>query len=1761
MTTRTEIEQLLQLSLLRWDSTLDVGSGSEVYRQVISPILSVVGDDPLQSDATAFVRDRLKKEYPLLATEGQGVVDDLLVKPASLILGAMRQQVRRISQRQSVKTASQLTDRDADALMGNWFVSRDPGKRATVYGRLLFSQPATVTVNPSHRWFTGDGLNFATPMTQTVTSQEMMANRSGELYYADFFLQAELAGDSYSIEAGELQGIVGITNAVRVTNPGKATIGAAKESTNQLIARGRRSLVERSTTNARGIYARLTGAYSDIRSLEVVGYNDPEMLRDIITGAGEGHLHTAGRAFVFGTYVLYFSVYEDRGPAEDIFVEPGYGLDLVYGKMLYSLNSEDRKEHFDILDIVFDSRATVPKLPNILLLRIDRVPEPTTTALGGLPGFLPFVGGAITRPGKITISNIPGGIQAPTTEHGTVEINDGEIHIGGHHDVWLRPMAVSEGSFLLTQVDDEAPFMVRDTLSTQGTSGTPNIVISSDATLDWEQLGVRAGMYLWLMAGADVGVYRILDVASTYLVLDADMSATETGLLFKVVSDILVDLVQPKRYRVPMGSLATGASLSTTIGSAILSVDTNLLALGTRVGDVVEILEGDDRGTYAIKGFDSSGGGTTPVVDRSMSHSAAGLNYSVYGADNGVQLPLVRIQPGGVKLVDSAGQSTDITVPYALPVEARLLDSVRGVKERARGTVGFTLPGLGEAFAVAESACPANIDAAIALQTGDFANATPAEVQAAFQALVGRAGQYSDDCLNCDDGYIFCVTIDKETLFLNYDLPPDGRALVNNVMQWITDILAAFFPSFISASPPILEAIAGGIQVSWNKGATVTNELSDTLHQFEICVPAELIGCCSNLFLALPDVDLKRFIGAISDFITAVNAADAAAETAALADIRQQLPRFGPGLAKAQVGDTLVVDRGPNAGSYVISSHYTVSLNTTIAGSGYGLAVLNAVMSGKDYFWLFRLLYSLIAKEGDAGWVPADDLQLFDNDPAVIKLLTDVLDSGLDTFIPILQMAAVGIEGSFPVNSWEAICNAFDVGWPTLPALPAAPSFVLDCYDNLGTPADPFDIVVEFVKWFLEFLEVLGLDVDTDFDLAASDIFATVLDGVRTSYKVGTPSCELWARTYFTEPTTFEATGGSKCQLSWDPTTNPATPRILPYEKPSLFVGTSGAQELLFAADVNADPFQVLPHKNTGSEAPDPRKFPRDMTATAIAPVGTHAFADIKLTDLSRPAPIALGIEKYRDRIEIHPEVLLLPVGGPADTVHEFAFLTQRNSNVLTVPDLFYNVSDPLTDLRNRLEVGDLLFLEEGLGKGGYRITAIPNATQVQVDRAMVETTLPILKQGVTGAWDGTLADPEFRKLTVSAAPFDSNDVGRWLTIWGSAYPAANGSYAILEVDTGSGLWVLLDIPAQQFPAGETDTAARWMITRAPSIVPSTATAGGTELLSVRPARIYQGVPVSVPIVDVDSSLDATAATSTFTVETTDVSAAQAFLDSTRQPFRILRDGIQRISSTQMAKNREGGLFYFDVKIRALGVGDEYQVPERTRLEPVFGTYKSDGYLYVVEDPNFTFSPEEKVRLQFSNGFLPVGRKDELARRVPLLGQSLQIGFEYAPLVSQVHQFLLSKPERTVCANPLARHYLPSFVYLDLTYEGGAVTASEMAQAIRTAIESLDPEEALSLAREVETVLRSQGATDWAHDIWISIVTHDRRRRLVGNRSRDRLGGDEAHYFDGSNRVSFFVPGPVRSPDLRTGKYLTEDDIPMGERIRTIQKTRVRGLI
>jgi hypothetical protein len=130
----------------------------------------------------------------------------------------------------------------------------------------------------------------------------------------------------------------------------------------------------------------------------------------------------------------------------------------------------------------------------------------------------------------------------------------------------------------------------------------------------------------------------------------------------------MCDLVSPKITKIPLGNIFDGDDLSTVAGSVVVSVtgSSNFLLAGVEEGDVLEILEGDNTGKYAIVSVT----GTTATLDAPPPNTGFAQSFTVYKSFTGVTRPLVRVRE--IELLDSNSQPTGIKIPYGDIIDARI---------------------------------------------------------------------------------------------------------------------------------------------------------------------------------------------------------------------------------------------------------------------------------------------------------------------------------------------------------------------------------------------------------------------------------------------------------------------------------------------------------------------------------------------------------------------------------------------------------------------------------------------------------------------------------------------------------------------------------------------------------------------------------------------------------------------------------------------------------------------------------------------------------------------------------------------------------------------------------------------------------------------------------------------------------------------------------------------------------------------------------
>jgi hypothetical protein len=221
---------------------------------------------------------------------------------------------------------------------------------------------------------------------------------------------------------------------------------------------------------------------------------------------------------------------------------------------------------------------------------------------------------------------------------------------------------------------------------------------------------------------------------------------------------------------------------------------------------------------------------------------------------------------------------------------------------------------------------------------------------------------------------------------------------------------------------------------------------------------------------------------------------------------------------------------------------------------------------------------------------------------------------------------------------------------------------------------------------------------------------------------------------------------------------------------------------------------------------------------------------------------------------------------------------------------------------------------------------------------------------------------------------------------------------------------------------------------------------------------------------------------------------------------------MQRICTTAMADNKaEAGLYYFDVELVSEGSGDAWNIDAAQQLKAA--GYRSDGYYLTTEDENLSFSTAERPWLVVSRTVLEQGVEDDPQNATQLSGQSLQVNYDRAPMVTGLQDFMSSEVERVVCSSPLGRHLIPHFIRFDANYRGGSkesVVVPDLEKMIRN-LYPMDPLE----SSDVQKIISGRGATSIDNPIDLIAIVHYPDRSVYVVRSQDKLT---------TGRLAAFVP-------------------------------------
>lgn len=737
-----DLEAFVRQRAAVFDPNMDTNPGSPFDSKVIQPLIRRVGPDPFTVDMQTFINDRLVQAYPDMAIGDGDAITDLLAKPATLLWDPLVREVARIRRGLSFADPNTLTTDEAEALGANLFAERAQGDFARGTARILFAQAQNISVSPVNFFTSRSGLHFFPTESQAIRTEEMLQNvDENGLFYFDVTVIAEEPGGEYNIAPRELASVANLESAVQVLNLRKFEAGDDAATAAEFVDKTRQELTERSLVTIRGTASKVTTAFPEVSRLNVVGFNDPEMQRDVLRGGGLGEIIGAGvqgatvSDLVHAGLTSYFQV-SDVGVDFTVLVGPprtpptGFVL-TVFGAFGPSAVARD----MNVVRVIADDILEVEDAEMVY----------------GLTNLRWSV-----RRRELTLSSIPGGILFPDSPLGTVTIEHDAVHIGGAVDTHVRGAAFDDATLIVDALADDSREL--EGLSFDFTSTTTGTL--TDLTLgtnyvvgdETYELLARAGrdsLTLQILDGVNAAAYRILAVnqagANPVLtVTPVFTSAVAANARWRIYDQIDVALYDIKETRISGDDLTTTQNVDIVSTAGAVDFD----ALGVAEGDVLRVLDGPDAGDYRIVEDPLAPGFTSLRVDQVFESSQSSLSYAVFrpNAAGNVLLPLVRIR--SVELLDSSSQPIGTTIPYARPVDVQsnafqnpargvkhdVTDAVLGLVSRPEPvggfnvggtTLGFTTP-LGPVSVVftggpllALSAVITQINAAVLAQVGE----------------------------------------------------------------------------------------------------------------------------------------------------------------------------------------------------------------------------------------------------------------------------------------------------------------------------------------------------------------------------------------------------------------------------------------------------------------------------------------------------------------------------------------------------------------------------------------------------------------------------------------------------------------------------------------------------------------------------------------------------------------------------------------------------------------------------------------------------------------------------------------------------------------------------------------------------------------------------------------------------------------------------------------------------------------------------------
>ena len=257
-------------------------------------------------DAENLLEQFLSANYPTGDFSKGDMLRDFVISGFASVFAYIQQEVDITRARQSLLLLSKLAGADVDdavdEILSNWFITRKAGQLARGVVTVYLSQSTDISVPITAKFYKTSALIFLPDALDTVTvaaedlTQIVDANGVIVSYAFQLLVKASLPGKDYEVSAGSFVDFTRFSPyIIRVENQNAFSGGGDIESTAEMLDRSNTAITVRDLNSARSIDATLKDEFDTVDDVTVIGYGDPEMIRDLVLEeATNTRIHAGG---------------------------------------------------------------------------------------------------------------------------------------------------------------------------------------------------------------------------------------------------------------------------------------------------------------------------------------------------------------------------------------------------------------------------------------------------------------------------------------------------------------------------------------------------------------------------------------------------------------------------------------------------------------------------------------------------------------------------------------------------------------------------------------------------------------------------------------------------------------------------------------------------------------------------------------------------------------------------------------------------------------------------------------------------------------------------------------------------------------------------------------------------------------------------------------------------------------------------------------------------------------------------------------------------------------------------------------------------------------------------------------------------------------------------------------------------------------------------------------------------------------------------